>query len=117
MKNKALTVLGLMAALVSASAWAQQSYTQTTEGTVLDVPADARQPATRNLPTHTMSKAAVRREFGPPEQVFAPVGDPPITRWDYPDFRVFFEYDLVLHSVVPGNFPAISNRSQLTPAR
>jgi hypothetical protein len=28
------------------------------------------------------------------------VGDPPISRWVYDHFTVYFEYDKVLHSVV-----------------
>jgi hypothetical protein len=27
------------------------------------------------------------------------VGHPPITRWDYPAYSVFFEHDHVLHTV------------------
>jgi hypothetical protein len=27
------------------------------------------------------------------------VGAPPITRWDYADFSVFFEHNLVIHAV------------------
>ena len=30
----------------------------------------------------------------------AAVGNPPITRWEYPSFVVFFENNIVLHSVV-----------------
>lgn len=42
----------------------------------------------------------VRTQFGNPEHVLPAVGEPPITRWDYPGFSVFFEHDLALHSVV-----------------
>lgn len=51
-------------------------------------------------PTRGMSKAGVRDAFGDPSAEHPPVGDPPITRWDYDRFSVFFEYDKVLHSVV-----------------
>ena len=45
----------------------------------------------------------VEASLGAPTQRHGPVGDPPITRWDYPGLAVFFEYDKVLHSVViPG---------------
>ncbi len=46
----------------------------------------------------TMS--GVESRFGKPQAVKGPVGDPPITRWDYPQFSVFFEHDRVIHSVV-----------------
>jgi len=30
----------------------------------------------------------------------AAVGDPPISRWEYADFTVYFEYDRVVHAVL-----------------
>jgi hypothetical protein len=55
-------------------------------------------------PTRGMSMARVEQEFGPPSDKTAPVGSgglhPPITRWDYPGFSVYFEYQFVLTSVV-----------------
>ena len=50
-------------------------------------------------PGRGMSKAQVRQQFGKPARVQAPVGNPPIGRWHYPDFTVYFENDIVLHSV------------------
>jgi hypothetical protein len=42
---------------------------------------------------------AVEAKFGQPTSRHATVGDPPITRWDYPSFSVFFEHDKVIHAV------------------
>jgi hypothetical protein len=42
----------------------------------------------------------VRARFGDPATAHAPVGDPPITRWDYDGWSVYFEYDLVLFTVL-----------------
>ena len=50
-------------------------------------------------PTRGMSQASVESRYGAPATVKAPVGDPPITRWEYPDFVVYFEYDKVIHAV------------------
>jgi len=44
----------------------------------------------------------VKARFGAPEKEYPAVGKPPITRWDYPAFSVFFEYNRVVHSVVHG---------------
>jgi hypothetical protein len=44
----------------------------------------------------------VEAKFGAPEKQYPAVGKPPITRWDYPSFSVFFEYNRVVHSVVHG---------------
>jgi hypothetical protein len=46
------------------------------------------------------SMDAVRAGFGEPSSVQSPVGDPPITRWIYPDYTVYFEYDRVIEVVV-----------------
>jgi hypothetical protein len=42
----------------------------------------------------------VRAQFGEPASIVDPVGDPPITRWVYPSYTVYFEYDQVLDTVV-----------------
>ena len=54
-------------------------------------------------PTRGMTAANVESKFGAPEAKIAPVGDPPISRWEYADFVVFFEYDRVIHAVVKRN--------------
>jgi hypothetical protein len=50
-------------------------------------------------PSRGMSMADVERKFGAPSAKVAPVGQPPISRWAYPGFVVFFEYDHVVHAV------------------
>jgi len=52
-------------------------------------------------PTQGMTMAIVEQKFGQPEQKITAVGQPPIGRWIYKDFIVFFENNLVIHSVVP----------------
>ncbi len=95
----------LLAALPLA-AMAEDGATETTRGDVLvieEVPAaeTARAPvATRKVPTRGMDMANVRNAFGAPREEHAAVGDPPITRWDYDGYSVFFEHDKVLHSVI-----------------
>ena len=50
--------------------------------------------------------ATVQGRFGEPTNRHATVGEPPITRWDYPQFSVYFENDRVLHTVLVRNAPA-----------
>jgi hypothetical protein len=50
-------------------------------------------------PTRGMTQANVQANFGSPQNTRQPIGDPPITRWEYADFVVFFEYDKVIHAV------------------
>jgi hypothetical protein len=42
----------------------------------------------------------VEAKFGAPVTRHPTVGAPPITRWDYAGFSVFFEKDRVIHAVV-----------------
>jgi len=51
------------------------------------------------LPPHGMLMPRVRAAWGEPALVHDSVGQPPITRWDYPQFSVYFEHDHVVHAV------------------
>jgi hypothetical protein len=58
-------------------------------------------------PDRGMQMSAVEQKFGAPVTKHAAVGgasahQPPITRWDYNGFAVFFERDRVIHSVTTG---------------
>lgn len=50
-------------------------------------------------PSRGMSKATVASRYGEPEDKVAAVGEPPISSWVYDGYIVYFEKDLVLHSV------------------
>ncbi len=52
-----------------------------------------------NKPSRGMSQASVEAKYGPPSSRDRAVGDPPISRWEYAYFVVFFEYDHVIHAV------------------
>ena len=51
-------------------------------------------------PTNQMTMEQVRRTFGEPNERIGAVGHPPITRWVYDRYIVYFEYDKVISSVV-----------------
>lgn len=57
-------------------------------------------PGGLERPVRGMTMAQVEARFGPPKARHPAVGDPPITRWDYDGFSVYFEHQYVLHSVV-----------------
>lgn len=67
-------------------------------------------------PSRGMSMERVRSVFGNPTLTSPAVGDPPITRWDFDKFHVFFEHNLVLHAVIPGNPLRIDHQDELAPA-
>src|SRR5699024_12420402 len=53
----------------------------------------------QEMPQRGASKAAVEQRFGTPLKKHSPVGSPPITRWDYQGYSVYFEGNTALHSV------------------
>ena len=57
-------------------------------------------PSGVETPQRGSTMAAVEAKFGAPANKSSPVGNPPITKWFYPDFVVVFENDKVLHAVV-----------------
>jgi len=64
---------------------------------------EVRQAGRMELPNNGQGKAAVEAKFGAPIQKLSPVGDPPISSWKYDKYSVYFEYDLVLYTVLhPG---------------
>lgn len=61
---------------------------------------EVRERMQRDLPENGMTTAEVADRYGEPARRGQPVGDPPITRWTYDDYSVYFEYDLVIDSVL-----------------
>lgn len=51
------------------------------------------------LPGRGMSKDQVEDRFGSPAEKVEAIGEPPISRWVYGSFTVYFEYDHVIHAV------------------
>jgi hypothetical protein len=64
--------------------------------------------ASGNTPSSGMSMENVEAKYGAPAKRVPAVGgastaQPPITRWEYPGFTVYFENNRVIHTVVtPG---------------
>jgi|GEM_PF-1239324 len=59
-----------------------------------------------DMPARGLSMKQVRKRYGKPQKVISPSGHfskrrPPITRWVYSNFIVYFENRIVLHSVRP----------------
>jgi hypothetical protein len=51
-------------------------------------------------PSRGMTMEQVSSKFGTPVTKVPAVGNPPISRWEYPGFIVYFEHEHVIHSVV-----------------
>jgi len=52
------------------------------------------------LPGRGMSMEMVQNRFGDAPEKFSAVGEPPITKWMYKNFTVYFESEYVIHAVV-----------------
>lgn len=50
-------------------------------------------------PERGVRMEAVESQYGVPSAKLPPVGEPPIIRWVYPDYTVYFEREYVIHSV------------------
>lgn len=50
-------------------------------------------------PERGLNKIQVSQRYGEPTNRKPPVGDPPISRWIYNGYTVYFENDYVIHSV------------------
>jgi len=87
-KLRILTVLALIFGAVGLSA----ADTLQMEGTEPD--------ANSSRPTRGETTTSVESKYGAPASKQAAVGEPPISRWEYKEFVVFFEYDRVIHAVV-----------------
>ena len=61
---------------------------------------EVRQAGRMELPQNGQSKATVETNFGAPAEKHSAVGDPPISSWKYDTYSVYFEYDLVLFTVL-----------------
>lgn len=61
---------------------------------------EVRERMQRDLPDNGLTKSEVEQRYGRPNERRAPVGEPPISRWLYDDYSVYFERDLVIESVL-----------------
>jgi hypothetical protein len=67
-------------------------------------------------PSRGMTMSQVAGKFGDPVTKVPAVGNPPISRWEYPSFVVYFERDHVIHSVVSESAAPAAAPAPATPA-
>ncbi len=61
---------------------------------------EVRASRSMDLPDNGLSMQSVENRWGTPLQRYGAVGEPPITRWQYSEYSVYFEHDLVITSVL-----------------
>ncbi len=75
-------------------------FMQSTIADEMNMTSVGNSPSAASRPAHGISMATVLQRFGEPDSRIPAVGEPPITRWNYADFTVYFEHNLVIHSVM-----------------
>ncbi len=85
------TLMALLCGLVAGGAAMAETI-------VIDDQVQVRQPAVET-PKRGSTMDQVEKRFGAPTTRHPAVGQPPITRWDYNGFSVFFEHDRVIDAV------------------
>ncbi|MEO4046400.1 phosphodiesterase [Pseudomonas sp. CAU 1711] len=70
------------------------------QGETLTIPVGQQGESVAGLPHKGESRRSVLERFGLADEEHPPVGQPPISRWDYRSFSVYFEYDHVINSVL-----------------
>lgn len=83
------TLLSIMLVLMCSSSPAE----------TIRIPIDQQGGGQLATPSPGDTKGKVLDAFGLADEEHSPVGSPPITRWDYRYFSVYFENDRVINSV------------------
>lgn len=52
------------------------------------------------VPMRGQSTSKIKALFGEPKKAHKATGKPPISRWDYDEFTVYFESGFVIHTVI-----------------
>lgn len=87
-------------ALAAALGIAVMTLTTNATAQNLVIPVGQQGESTKETPGLGMNKAYVERTYGAPKTTKGPVGEPPISTWEYDAYTVYFEYDTVIHTVL-----------------
>ena len=97
MKSTLLSLsLALSGVLATATATVAKAETVVVDDQVMVRASSVERPA------RGITMGAVEAKFGAPANRHAAVGTPPITRWDYAGFVVYFEHERVIDAVATG---------------
>ena len=104
--DRTLRSSALLSALASAVAslalWSAPAVSDDLK--MVPAPVESPDKGSAARPSRGMTMEKVEAKYGAPTRKVAPVGgtstnQPPIERWEYPGFTVYFEYRKVIHSV------------------
>jgi len=67
---------------------------------ILPMPVSQQGDQSIQTPKNGQSMESTQATFGEPLKKLSPVGEPPISKWVYPHFTVYFENNIVVHAVL-----------------
>ena len=82
-------IIAMMLGLIVQSATAQTTI----------IPGHSQSSQMQAMPIRGVNMDSVLAEFGEPIQRYDAIGEPPISEWVYGSFRVYCEFETVLHSI------------------
>jgi len=94
---KQQTLLSLTLALLLGAAL--QAEYAIAEDIRIPIGEQAKDQSPIDMPTKGMSKERVKSLFGEPLEDIPAKGQPPISRWKYQEFTVYFDSNTVIHCV------------------
>lgn len=95
MKHRKLTTV-FLTCLLGLATFMQNSIAEEIR---IPVGKQAKDEAPIDMPSKGMSQTRVKALFGEPLEETPPKGQPPISRWKYKEFTVYFDSGAVIHSV------------------
>jgi hypothetical protein len=98
MSYRTLLISVVLAAGTGLAGWAQADIVAVDSGIAV-------KESDGLAPSRGMTMSQVAGKFGAPVTKVPAVGNPPISRWEYPGFVVYFEREHVIHSVVSESSP------------
>lgn len=105
----------LSLSLVCVLGFTLQVQTSTADDIRIPVGEQAKDQIPVDMPTKGMSKERVKALFGEPLEEIPAKGQPPISRWKYQQFTVYFDSNTVIHCV--RNFQPKANPSEANPTK
>ena len=87
-KLRVITIIGMAFSLMAVA------NAQSGQGSIISDGTDG------SRPVRGTTQAQVEAKWGAPVSKKDAVGDPPISRWEYANMTVYFEYDRVIHAVL-----------------
>ncbi|WP_299975006.1 hypothetical protein [uncultured Pseudoteredinibacter sp.] len=97
--NKKINRALISTSVIASSLLLGASFASIAHAEQIRVPIGSQGTMNSELPKRGLNSKQLLGDFGEPNHVSGPVGQPPISQWHYASFVVYLEGDYVIHSV------------------